>query len=155
MLARAERAPGDLRHDRGPAGDLRRGDDARRELAADDRDAAERLAGCEAEHGEVRARRAAARRAVDLAVREDGHVALALREADAVYPVQLRLQRVRDLPALLDGALRAASRRDQLRESRRVDLEAERRGVHVHVEGAAERDRGGHALELHAPLDVA
>ena len=77
--ARAERAALDLGDDGRPAADLRLADDAAAELAADDAQVAKLLAAREpaaVEEREPRRRAAAARRAVDLAVGEDGDIAL-------------------------------------------------------------------------------
>ena len=105
--AGAERAALDLGdHGRDPR-DLRAVHDPRAELGADDAQVPQLRAARELarpiEQREPRGRAAAARRAVDLAVREHGHVALherravvhVLPEDHAVDVPELRLERVR------------------------------------------------------------
>ena len=94
------------------------------------------------EQGKSGRRSRAARRAVDLAVGEDGHVplgqrvgALVLPEDDAVDIPQLRLDRVHDLVPILEHALQLAAELDQPRQLGRLDT-LRQRGV----EGAAEGD---------------
>ena len=101
------------------------------------------------EQRQPRRRRAPARRAVDLAVREDGHVALdepacvaALRlpEHDAVDVAQLRLVRMDDLVLGLERALQLAAQLDERRDVGRLDREPDLVRRDERVEGAAVRD---------------
>ena len=102
------------------------------------------------EQREPRRGAAAARRAVDLAVREDGDVplgerilALLLPEDHAVDVAKLRLERVDDVVPRLDLALELAAELDQARQLGRLDALLERG-----VERAAERDVDGAVAEL-------
>src|SRR5581483_2705129 len=132
-------------------------DDPAGELAADDAQVAERLAGAEpplvVEQGEPRRGAAAARRAIDLAVGEDGDVplgerlvALLLPEDDPVEVAQLGLPRMDDLVVASEVRLDRAAELDQPRELARLDA-LRQRGV----ERAAERDVDAAARGLQAP----
>ena len=101
-----------------------------------------------------RARGAApARRAVDLAVREHGHVALGQRtpafllpEGDAVHVAELGLERMDDLVLGLERALDLAAELDESRQLARLHLLLERG-----IEGAAVRRRRPCARRPFAP----
>ena len=146
MLARAVRASLDLGDDGRKPRDLRLADDATAELGVDDAQVPKLLAAWEPsraiEDREARRRAAAARRAVDLAVREDRDVALRQRvvtfllpEDHAVHVAQLGLERVDDVLPLLDRPLELTPELDQPRELRGMHVLLDRR-----VERASERD---------------
>src|SRR5918994_7214521 len=112
VLARAVRASLDVRDDRGDASDLGLAHDPPAELRVDDAQMAQLRASSQptgaVEERESRRRPASAGRAIDLAVREDGHVALGqgivvllLPENHTVDVAQLGLERVHDLLPLL------------------------------------------------------
>src|SRR5262249_10607679 len=122
VLAGPMRASLDLGDHRGLPCDLRVADDARAELAADDAQVAQLLAARElagrVEEREARGRSAAARGAVDLAVRENGHVALdvralALPEDDAVDVAKIRLAWMHEVVRGLEVGLQFAAALDQ------------------------------------------
>ena len=125
MLASAVSAPFDLGDHGWNVTDLRVADDAAGELAADDAEVpqllpARKLTG-RVEQREAGRRAAAARRPVDLPVREDGHVALdvrafALPEDHAVDVAQLRLDGVDDVVRDFDRGLELAPAGDQARQ---------------------------------------
>ena len=103
------------------------------------------------EQGEPGRGARAARRAVDLAVGEHGHVALGQRllalllpEDDAVHVPQLRLERVHDLVLRLESALDLTAERDQPRQLGRLDPLGQR-GVEGATEGDVDRQRLRHA----------
>src|SRR5581483_12017190 len=133
VVAREVRRTLDLGDDGGNAGDLGLADDACPELAADDAAMDELVAGPEPSLGREQREpcrgAAAARRAVDLAVGEDGHVALHERRAralllpedHAVDVAQLGLDRVDDLSLRLELALDPAAELDQARQLGRLD----------------------------------
>src|SRR5581483_8474521 len=121
-------------------------DDAAGELAAHDAEVAERGSGGEpplvVEQHEPRRRPAAAGRAVDLPVGEDGDVALRERRSALLLPEdhpvdvpQLGLVRVDDVVRRLEVGLDRPAELDQPRQLARLDRLLERR-----VERAAERD---------------
>src|SRR3954454_12650242 len=161
MLAGAVRRALDLGDHGGHARDIRRADDARAELCADDAEVSQLRAAWQVtrrvEQREARRRGAAAGRAVDLAVGEDRDVALhvlalALPEDDAVDVAQLRLERMDDLVARFELVLELAAPFDQARQLLRRDPLLDRR-----VEGAAERDidAGDDVAAPHERRDVA
>ena len=151
-------------------------DHPRRELAADDAAVSQLRAARESpapvEQGEPCRGAAAARRAVDLAVREDRHVALderrtgvdVLEEDDTVDVSQLRLDGMHHLAARLDRALELATEPDERRQVSSLDRQPERADVNRRVERSSEREVGvdrpgpgrqGEALNLHVRRDVA
>src|SRR5215208_1449760 len=144
VLARAMCGTLDLGDHGRHAGDLGVADDATTELAADAAEvsqlvAARQLSGGVEQRQPCR-RAAAARRAVDLPVREDRDVALnivalALPEDDAVHVAQLGLERVDDLVVRFKLVLELAPALDQPRQLLRRDSLLDGR-----VERAAERD---------------
>src|SRR5215210_3546432 len=130
VIAAAVRRALHLRDDPRSAADIDVAEDAASKLIADDAEVPQRVAARQLARGvakrEPRRRSTPARRAVDLAVGEDGHVALhvrllALEEDDAVEIAQLGFERVNDVVLRLELRLQLATQLDQARQLARLD----------------------------------